>query len=968
MPRTITRALLALAVLTGSLHSLNAALFVNVYSRAENPDGSSWAQAYPNLQQALRAARSGRDKTIWLASGTYTPTPNTDRSASFVLFEGLEIYGGFTGGELSLDQRDPEKNESILSGNIGSPDSDRDNSYHVITAASGAVLDGLVIEGGRADGDLRDSKGGGIIGYVSQSHTQQQARTGFLSGSGQSPDIRYCTLRKNYALEGGAMYWFDGAEPKITSCLFENNQAQKGGAAVFRVGSNAIVEASRFNSNQSLWRGGAVFIDYGANPRFANCTFRSNESEGHGGGVYVDDTSSQLGYTSPAFQQCLFFANRAKGDGGGMMAFNKSTPSLQDCRFDSNHASLNGGALAVADGTTVYTVKVELTKNTSDSGEARIYVDNRSRIVEGLPPKYEETDSQQGFQGQGRGNRPPHQGGAFPGGPPPRSGDGMRGPPPRHPMQQQYPIPLPRLSLRAFLSPVVRLAQWGPPSGPSGPGGGYGPPQQRPGGSGSFQGRGMPQHSQQGQGQHGPMNFQSVKPLTPDDFKDAAVLRVNHAQRSIQPDGTSWKTAFPTLHSALAVARNSQIPIQIWVAGGTYTPSDSGDRSAAFVLSENVALFGGFVGTEYTRSERNWEVNLTYLSGNIGSPGSDRDNSYHIIKGANRTVIDGFIIEEGNSAGLRPQDQQGGRGGPGGMSMSGRDQGGPHSQHTTPEAIMSSGTDSPFGSGMINFQASPYVANCIFRKNQSSKGSAMYNVGGASPMVISCRFEQNGNTRFNHRGGAIANDLRSDPTIIACSFFYNSTSAKGGAIYNDFRCSPYIENCLFVGNQATRGGAMASDGGSSPPVTNCTFTQNFATDLGGALYNGTYRPGGKGCQPVVVNSIFWNNACRFGPADIAFWHESMARVSHSILQQPGFPGQFLIRRSPLFTAPNESDFTPGKESPAIDQAVGKEAPSMDMNGNPRYDDPAVANSPLAGSPPADLGAIEARPKNTLWEP
>ena len=59
-------------------------------------DGTSWANAYTNLQTALANSVSGTD--LWIAEGRYTPHA-TDRTKSFVLKNGVSLYGGFpTGG------------------------------------------------------------------------------------------------------------------------------------------------------------------------------------------------------------------------------------------------------------------------------------------------------------------------------------------------------------------------------------------------------------------------------------------------------------------------------------------------------------------------------------------------------------------------------------------------------------------------------------------------------------------------------------------------------------------------------------------------------------------------------------------------------------------------------------------------------------------------------------------------------
>ena len=41
------------------------------------------------------------------------------------------------------------------------------------------------------------------------------------------------------------------------------------------------------------------------------------------------------------------------------------------------------------------------------------------------------------------------------------------------------------------------------------------------------------------------------------------------------------------------------------------------DRSSTFALRNNVALYGGFVSTETLRTQRDWAVHVTVLSGDV---------------------------------------------------------------------------------------------------------------------------------------------------------------------------------------------------------------------------------------------------------------------------------------------------------------------------------------------------------------
>ena len=116
-----------LFALAGTGHA--AVTYVDADAAGAN-DGSSWAKAYGDLQNALAAATSGDE--VWVAEGAYKPTSGTDRTISFQLVEGVALYGGFAGTEGARDQRDWAAHKTILSGDIGNPGDSSDNSYHVV--------------------------------------------------------------------------------------------------------------------------------------------------------------------------------------------------------------------------------------------------------------------------------------------------------------------------------------------------------------------------------------------------------------------------------------------------------------------------------------------------------------------------------------------------------------------------------------------------------------------------------------------------------------------------------------------------------------------------------------------------------------------------------------------------------------------------------------------------------------------
>ena len=92
---------------------------------AGSDDGSSWENAYNQLQDALGAASSGDE--VWVASGVYTP--GVFMTSTFVVTPGVALYGGFAGTETYRTQRDWKTNITILSVDVGSDDANIDGNF-----------------------------------------------------------------------------------------------------------------------------------------------------------------------------------------------------------------------------------------------------------------------------------------------------------------------------------------------------------------------------------------------------------------------------------------------------------------------------------------------------------------------------------------------------------------------------------------------------------------------------------------------------------------------------------------------------------------------------------------------------------------------------------------------------------------------------------------------------------------------
>jgi hypothetical protein len=298
-----------------------------------------------------------------------------------------------------------------------------------------------------------------------------------------------------------------------------------------------------------------------------------------------------------------------------------------------------------------------------------------------------------------------------------------------------------------------------------------------------------------------------------------AVLYVK-ADASPDGDGQSWPTALQDLQDALCRAAGSRGAMQqIWVAAGTYRPDrGTGDRSASFNLQDNLAVYGGFAGTESSLNQRDWTANATILSGDIGTTGDNSDNSYHVVRGLNVGVtasLDGFRVTGGNANSADYPDYDGG-----GMRLEG---------------------------------AVPVIANCTFTGNNAANvAGGVESINAADATFTACTFSSN--TSTNTGGGVHC--YMSSPTFTDCTFD-NNASASGGGLHNQNSSTPSLAGCTFNGNSAQWGGGLLNSS-CSPPLTGCTFTGNTSVNGGGGLENDT------GSNTVATACQFVSNTANFG--------------------------------------------------------------------------------------------------------
>jgi parallel beta-helix repeat protein len=241
------------------------------------------------------------------------------------------------------------------------------------------------------------------------------------------------------------------------------------------------------------------------------------------------------------------------------------------------------------------------------------------------------------------------------------------------------------------------------------------------------------------------------------------------------------------------------------------------------------------------------------------------------------------------------------------------------------------------------------AASTIIDGNAS--GSVVsFNSGDSLPYVLDGFTITNGNSGY---GGGISAGAYSSPTITNCIITGN-TGNYGGGICCGWSSYLTITNCTIMGNTASEGGGIYCEVYASPSITNCTISGNTASNYGGGIYCNTNS------SPTVKNSILWDDSVAVGKE--IYLSGSTITVTYSNVDQDGYAGTSgNIRQDPLFVDPVNGDFHLQPDSPCVDAGTSDGAPSTDMEGLPRYDDPLVPNTGGGAYPYYDMGVYELQP-------
>lgn len=465
-------------------------------------------------------------------------------------------------------------------------------------------------------------------------------------------------------------------------------------------------------------------------------------------------------------------------------------------------------------------------------------------------------------------------------------------------------------------------------------------------------------------------------------------------------DCSTWSDAC-TLTFAINSAVSGE---QVWAKSGIHVPGST--VTDTFSLKNGVSVYGGFAGNETSLDQRQWQTNITILSGDIDDNDItdargvviDTDdivgnNVYHVVNGSNTdnsAILDGFIITAGKAVGAGTDSFGGGiyieNGNPvlvnnqfignfaifgGGMHNSNSspqisnvsfsfnaadtDGGGIRNDNSNPDlvdVVFQSNSAKEYGGGIHNSISSPNLTNILLDDNTATNGGGMSNIENSSPHLVNVVFQNN---FVDYSGGGIFNN-NSNPKIDRASFIGNSAVFGGGGIYNTLS-SPEITNSIISFNSADDGNSSTDEYGggirnynsSSPVIKNSTIYANSAASGGGGIGNRIDS------KPVIVNTIIWGNTSP-NPTEAQIYNTegSSVAITYSNVQGVVPPGIGNKNVNPLFVSASTGNLRLLSNSPLVDVGSITACLLVDRDNKPR---PRDGNKD--GSLGCDIGAYES---------
>lgn len=294
------------------------ALFVNLSIFAAIPNkyyvkvsgtgsGKSWNDAAGNLQQIIDQSKSG--DTVFVAVGTYNVPSGSDKG--FVMKEGVNVYGGFSGeGDISYrSQINSARYITYLEGIQNSRILTQESEFQIQTEWGGFTMQNASFSGDNIYGGVVYLQQGGRLWMTTIQNSTVSASSTISGGAiySNGGDVEYCTI-KRIAGKAGTIYGTGiyNRNGRVSNSVVINNSAEAnafftnvvtaGGGIYNQNGTiiNSIIaknNAYAYALAAAYSSGGGVYNQEGS---IINCTIADNVSQTRadaytytaGGGLY----------------------------------------------------------------------------------------------------------------------------------------------------------------------------------------------------------------------------------------------------------------------------------------------------------------------------------------------------------------------------------------------------------------------------------------------------------------------------------------------------------------------------------------------------------------------------------------------------------------------------------------------------------------------------------------------------------
>ena len=936
-----------------------------------NGNGSSWSNAFGNVQQAVdSAAKRGAD--VWVAKGVY----KNGSSPVVTLKPNVCLYGGFAGNETSLAARDTAANPTVLDGSEKNRVVFQESAFD---STSAVVVDGFTIQNGTAEngGGVNINanttinnciiKGNTSSGYGSAIYAKGARVTNtqiignkyltsnhyavYLNGS----KMDGCLVKNNEGYFYAAIYAENGSE--ISDCVVEANKSYynyRGSCFI----SSTVRNCKFINTNSD---GGSVELQ--GNAVLSNCLFEGNKIPNNNliadwsGDARVEDCqilNNESNYillsTQGKYNRCVIKGNKLASR---IFDLYRSTASVSNCLIYDNICSSNDEPVYLNGGASM--INCTIVRNKTTNGKI---VRVRNSVMKNSIVVGNKTDGIYGgvltLDGTNTVSNNMLEA-TFVGG----NMDGsMQYAAFTNAGNADFSLSANSYCINAGADVSDLLDVLGKT------------------------------RKQGGAVDMGAIESAHTKAPS---FTCGDIVYVKSGAKG---NGSSWSSAFGDVQQAIFAAAADGKTHQIWVAAGTYY----GDTTLSTVVSlaSGISLYGGFAGTETSLSARDTARNPTILDGmgkrRVISQNFDFDKSKAV-------VVDGFTIQNGFAT------NGGGLGICGNTTINNcivKD----NKASNSASAINATGStiknsliignsyrdkdrlnytlqlvgcemdncevksNKTYSHCLVYAQKGSIVSNCVFEGNSAQESSSRGGVFDASS-AIGCKF-------VNSNNGGASLELQGKAVVRDCLFEKNSLN---GTLIYDWSGDARVEDCRILNNTTTsvllssrgkynrcviQGNTISSRiidfSYSAATISNCLISDNISSSSdepiylydGASMNNCTVARNSTNCTKIVYmntssmrNSIVVGNKKNSGYSGV-FNLLGTNTISNNMLEGSFVEGNIDgSMQYAAFTDAENGDYSLSSNSYCINAGADL-ADSLDVFGKTRKQGGAV-----------DMGAIES---------